>query len=88
MSLYDNNDPQVSLSRPELLTLLRQAHDEIVTLRRQVNELTPRARAYDDISLILGFIPRQSQGYGIDVAWRVQEAVAEVEKIREQEKQQ
>lgn len=74
------------MDRPELLRLLRQAHDEIVTLRRTNAELAPRAHAYDTIASLsrVERCPPQ-QGYGIDVAWEIKAAVEKIEAEREAE---
>lgn len=80
-------EPQITMSRPELLHLLRVAHDEIVVLRRKVAELEPRARAYDNIDRIVGMIPYPSQGYGEDVAWRIKTVVERIEAERDAERQ-
>lgn len=68
-------EPTFTMSRPELLNLLRSAHDEIIQLRRQVTALEPRAIAYDNINRIIGMMPAPSQGYGIDVAWQIKQVV-------------
>lgn len=76
------------MDRPELLSLLRAGHDEIVMLRRKVEELEPKARAYEHISTLLDMIPqRNSQGYTVDVAWRIKQAVEGIVAEREAERQ-
>ena len=77
------------MDRPEMLNHLRLAHDEIVTLRRQVAELAPKAHAYDTLAILA----RQSvheppQGYSEDVAWRLRKAVEQLEAEREAERGQ
>jgi hypothetical protein len=64
------------MERPEIISLLRRAHDELITLRRQVAALEPKAHAYDTIAQLarLSHHP-ESQGYSEDVAWRLKQAV-------------
>lgn len=71
------------MDRPELLCLLRLAHDEVVTLRRRVAELEPKAHAYDTLAILARqSVHPESQGYGVDVAWRLKEAVEKMEADR------
>lgn len=75
------------MDRPETISLLRQAHDEVVMLRRRVAELEPKAHAYDTIAIIARHTtPNESQGYSVDVAWRLKEAVDKLVAEREAEK--
>ena len=76
------------MDRPETLSLLRTAHDEIMTLRRQVAELAPKAHAYETIAIVArqSVHPEQS-GYGVDAAWRLRDAIEKLEAEREEERQ-
>ena len=75
------------MERPEILTLLRMGHDEIIRLRRRVEELGPKAEAYDTIAQIARLsIQREPQGYGEDPAWRLKQAVEKLVAEREAEK--
>lgn len=69
----------IEISRPELLVMLRSAHDEIVRLRRRVEALEPKAHAYETIAQMTRLtIHEPPQGYGEDIAWRLKN---EVERI-------
>lgn len=75
------------MDRPETISLLRKAHDEIVRLRRETAELAPKAHAYDTVSILA----RQSKirverDYGEDVAWRLEDAINNLIAEREAEK--
>jgi hypothetical protein len=75
------------MDRPETISLLRTAHDEVIRLRREIASLTPKAEAYDTIAILA----RQSQthserGYGVDVAWKLEAAVNELIAEREAER--
>jgi hypothetical protein len=68
---------------PETISLLRHAHDEVVTLRRRVADLEPKAHAYDTMAIIARQSVRpESQAYGIDVVWRLKEAVEKLDAER------
>ena len=74
------------MDRPETISLLRMGHDEIVTLRRRIAAMEPKAHAYDTIAILA----RQSevrveQGYGVDVAGRLENAGTALSGEREAE---
>lgn len=74
------------MDRPELISMLRMAHDEIVVLRRTIERLEPKANAYDTIAQFARLsIHPENQGYGEDVAWRLKQAVEELIKERDAE---
>lgn len=77
------------VERPEIITALRIAHDEIVALRRRIADLEPRAHAYDTIAQI-AHISRKpvTQGYGEDPAWRVKQIVDRLVAERQAEREQ
>lgn len=74
------------MEKPELGQLLRRAHDEVVTLRRRVADLEPRAHAYDTIAINARLTVRDGGGYaGIDVAWELKKAVEDLDAERKAE---
>lgn len=75
------------MDRPETLNLLRSAHDEIMTLRRKVADLEPRAHAYDTIAINARLTVAPQGGYAqVDVAWQLKEAVEKLVAEREAER--
>lgn len=69
----DNNS---KIERPEIISALRFAHDEIVRLRRQIAVLEPKAHAYDTIAQVARLsIQNANIGYGEDPAWRVKQVI-------------
>lgn len=75
------------MDRPETINLFRMAHDEVVTLRRKVAALEPRAHAYDTIAILARQAEvRTESGYSVDVAWKLESAVNELTAEREAEK--
>lgn len=74
------------MDKPEQVRLLRQAHDEIVTLRRRVADLEPRAHAYDTIAIQSRLTLKPEGGYhSVDIAWELKKAVDEIEAERKAE---
>lgn len=55
----------------EHMRLLRQASEEIKSLRGQIGHLHPKAEAYDAMIIILGQFPRQRRGGSEDIAWKI-----------------
>jgi hypothetical protein len=51
---------------------------EIENLRAQIATLTPKAHAYDNLSIVLRLMPQQSQGYGEDMAWKLRKRAEEL----------
>lgn len=75
------------LDRPETLSLLRKAHDEIIMLRRERDALAQKAHAYDTMAIVARLsAPAEQQGYGEDVAWRLKQVVEQIEAERKAEK--
>ena len=78
----------ILMDRPALVRLLRVAHDEIVTLRREIEALRPRAHAYDTIAQIARLTAKDhKQGYGEDIAWRLKQEVERITKERAAEQE-
>ena len=51
--------------------MMLRCAEEIEHQRAIIAALRPRAEAYDAICSILGLLPKTSQGYGEDLAWRL-----------------
>lgn len=76
------------MDRPETIRLLRVAHDEIITLRREVADLAPRAHAYDTIAQLARLtVKPDSRGMAVDIAWELKAAVQGLEAEREAERE-
>lgn len=73
----------------ENINVMRQAHDEIIGLRRRIAELEPKAHAYETIAAIarLNQNGRNLQGFGEDVAWRLQNVVDRLNAERLEERE-
>jgi hypothetical protein len=69
----------------EALSALRVGHDEIVRLRRQVDELAPKAHAYETIAIQARLtLPREGGYAQEDPLWRMKAIVEAAEKRREE----
>ena len=55
----------------DVVDMMLRCAEEIESLRRINAILQPKAEAYDAIVVILGMLPKQPQGYGEDLAWRL-----------------
>jgi hypothetical protein len=62
----------------EAVQMMKRASDEIKTLRRTIEQLAPKADAYDAIRQIQDLMPRRSQGMGEDVAYLLDRRVKEI----------
>lgn len=77
------------VERSDIINALRHAHDEIITLRRHVEVIEPKAHAYDTIAQMTRLtIPEQIRGGKIDAAWRVKDIYERLLKEREVERPQ
>lgn len=47
-------------------------------LRHEIAILSPKAHAYDQITTVLGLLPKPSQGYGEDIIWRLKKQLEEL----------
>ena len=64
----------------ETLHLLMKCREEIAALRRQVDELMPRAEAFASIQQILAMIPKSGGIYAEDVLWRLSKHIEEMQR--------
>lgn len=63
----------------EAIQMMRRASEEIRQLRHQIEVLAPKAHAYDTLSSVLQLLPKPSQGFGEDFAWRLDKRIQELE---------
>jgi hypothetical protein len=59
----------------ETIQIMQRCSEEIKSLRKTISVLAPKAEAYDAICCILGLLPRQSQGMGEDLVWRLEKEI-------------
>ncbi|MHA7968993.1 hypothetical protein [Rhizobium sp. CAU 1783] len=70
----------------DYLRMMERTRSEIKELRATIDRLAPKAGAYDLIAQILGLLPRQSQGYGEDLVWKLDQKIKDVEVLINQTK--
>lgn len=64
----------------EAIDMMHRCIDEIETQRMIVSRLAPQAEAYELIrDIARAIIPRQSQGYGEDLIWRLKKKIEELQ---------
>lgn len=63
------------MTKAEAIEMMNRCRNEIVTLRREIERLAPKAEAYDRIGAILNLLPKPSIGYGEDVVWQLEKRI-------------
>lgn len=63
----------------EALEMMNRCVSELSTLRDEIGRLAPKADAYDNITVILGLLPKRSQGAGMDLVWTLKKRIREIE---------
>lgn len=59
----------------EMIDLMSRCRDEIRYLRKIIDDLAPKADAWDRMGVVLGMIPQRSQGMAEDLAWRLDQHI-------------
>lgn len=73
----------------EVRQALMQAHDEIISLRARLGHVEQKAHAYDTIAQIAALSIREpTQGFSMDVAWRIETLLEKADKPQVQEEEQ
>lgn len=63
----------------EAIEMMDRCIVAIESLRSQVDQLRPKAEAYDNIAAILGLLPKQSHPYGESLTWVLKKRIAELQ---------
>ncbi len=66
------------MSNQEAVEMMRAASREIKDLRATIERLTPKADAYDKLSIVLELLPQKSRGYGEDLAYKLDRRIEEL----------
>lgn len=64
----------------EAIEMMARCRDEIRQLRAVVDDLAPKAAAFEAIQQVLGMMPRTSGGAGPDLAWHLEKRIDELKK--------
>jgi len=65
----------------EAIDMMQRCKQEILSLRKQIDYLEPRAEAYEKISQVLNLLPRQGGAMGEDLVWTLDKRIRETEQI-------
>lgn len=66
------------MNNNEALEMLNRCKHEIMQMRETINQLKPKAEAYDNLVIVLNLLPRVSQGFGEDLVWTIQKRIDEL----------
>lgn len=72
----------------EAIEMMSRCREEILTLRRQIETLAPKADAYNQLCKVLNLLPRPSQGAAPDVAWMLEKRIRELNQKNETPKEE
>lgn len=70
------------MENKEAIQMLARCKGEIISLRKRLAEVEPKADAYDQLRTVIGMLPKQPQGYGEDVVWIID---SEMKKLKDLE---
>lgn len=62
----------------DAVQMMQRCKEEILSMRRRINELEPKADAYDMMRKVLNLLPQPSQGMSEDIVWRLERSIAEI----------
>lgn len=64
----------------EAIEMMSRCSTEIKDQRRQIELLKPNAEAFEVLKSVVGLMPTTSQGYGEDIAWRLDKRIEELKR--------
>lgn len=62
----------------EALDMMKRCRDEIRQQRVIIDQLTPKAQAWDQLCKVLNLLPQPSPSYGEDLVWRLDKRIDEM----------
>lgn len=68
-----------TIDNREAIEMMNRCKQEIIGLRATIDRLTPKADAYDKLSIVLSLLPRQGVGMGEDLVWVLDKRMRELE---------
>ena len=63
----------------DAIEMMKRCSEEIKMQRRRIATLEPLADAYESLRTVLGLLPQSTQGYGEDLAHRLDREIAVME---------
>ena len=70
--------PGPTMNDKEAIEMMNRCKQEIISLRVTIDRLKPKADAYDNLVVVLGLLPRPSQGMGEDLVWIIDKRIREL----------
>ena len=67
-----------TITNREAIEMMTRCKQEIQSLRAQIDRLRPKAKAYDNLAIVLSLLPRQSVGMGEDLVWVLDKRMREL----------
>mgnify|MGYP001569854169 CR=1 FL=1 len=68
-----------TIDNAEAIEMMNRCKHEITRLRRQIELIQPKADAYDNLTVVLGLLPRSSIGMGEDLVWILDKRIQELQ---------
>ena len=62
----------------EAIQMMELCKQEIETLQAEIRHLAPKADAYDNITIVLGLLPKSGIGARENVVWRREKRIREL----------
>ena len=66
------------INNVEAVEMMQRCKAEILGLRAEISRLRPKAEAYDNLAIVLGLLPRRSEGMAEDLVWRIDQRIREL----------
>jgi hypothetical protein len=66
------------INNKEAVEMMNRCKHEIMLLRARIEQLGPKAEAYDNIVAILRLLPQHSVGEGADLVWILDKRIQEL----------
>lgn len=63
----------------EAIQMMIRCKDEIISLRREIDYLKPKAEAYNHLCIVLRLLPQPNAPMGEDLAWSLDKRIKELE---------
>lgn len=72
------------ISNVEAIQMMNRCKHEIISLRRELDSLRPKAEAYDNLAAILRLLPRPPSVAGEDLVWTLDQRISELRPKKEE----
>ena len=66
------------ITTAEFIEMMNRCKHEILGLRATVDQLRPKADAYDNLVIVLHLLPQPGIGMGEDLVWRLDKRIREL----------